>query len=243
MITAQHRDAFGREGYLALESALQKADLLEVRDLLDPLFTNFERLPTGHALNLCSGDAHGNQVNEINRPIAVEPRLRRTNVFRRCQAIARQMLGAPTYYRFDHAIYKPGGKSAPTHWHQDQAFVGMPRPLNSIHFWVPLQDATRENGCMWFVPGSHRSGHLHHGVVTGCTHALHTVEVNPTDAVCCPIKAGGLTMHGPLTLHMTGANETAHMRRAWIIHFAKWGRLGYVTPGNVSALVRRVASS
>ncbi len=38
--------------------------------------------------------------------------------------------------------------------HQDGSFLNND-PLNLIGFWFPLDDATLENGCLWYVPGSH----------------------------------------------------------------------------------------
>ena len=38
--------------------------------------------------------------------------------------------------------------------HQDGTFLNND-PLRLVGFWFPLDDATLENGCLWFVPGSH----------------------------------------------------------------------------------------
>ena len=58
----------------------------------------------------------------------------------------------------DMILYKPPGGSRPTYWHQDY-----PNHFNSIPestIWVALDDATKESGCMWYVPGSHKRGEL-----------------------------------------------------------------------------------
>ena len=39
--------------------------------------------------------------------------------------------------------------------HQDGTFLNND-PLKLVGLWFPLDDATLENGCLWFVPGSHR---------------------------------------------------------------------------------------
>ena len=132
-------------------------------------------------------------------------------------------------YAFDHAIYKAPLNQRETPWHQDQAYTGHDRPLKTIHFWVPLQDATVANGCMEFVPGSHRHGLLQHARhLNG--HVLSAQIAKDSRVVTCPLTVGGFTIHSPLTLHHTGPNTTATIRRAWILHFGPWGRASKFSP-------------
>src|SRR5207244_6709629 len=51
-------------------------------------------------------------------------------------------------------------------WHQDATYFGL-RPYVHVSAWLALTDATAENGCMEFLPGSHERGQLPHlaGVV------------------------------------------------------------------------------
>ena len=39
--------------------------------------------------------------------------------------------------------------------HQDGTFL-YNEPLRLFGFWFPIDDATQENGCLWYVPGSHK---------------------------------------------------------------------------------------
>ena len=39
--------------------------------------------------------------------------------------------------------------------HQDGTFL-YNEPLRLFGFWFPIDDATEENGCLWYVPGSHK---------------------------------------------------------------------------------------
>lgn len=38
--------------------------------------------------------------------------------------------------------------------HQDLTFL-FTKPNTTLGFWMPLEDATLENGCLWVVPGGH----------------------------------------------------------------------------------------
>jgi hypothetical protein len=203
--------------------------------LLDPLFEQFELLGD-RAIDLAGPAAAGMPLRspEINEAVVLQPRLLETRVYARCREIARDLLGVPVGYQFDHAIFKAPHNNTPTAWHQDEAYSVAPIPLRSIHFWIPLQPVTVENGCMWFVPGSNRGGLLPHHVVTkrvngktsqtvGATLAADNVD--DSKAVACPLAVGGATVHHPLTLHYTGANQSDACRKAWILHFGAYGWL------------------
>ena len=158
---------------------------------------------------------------EVNEAAVLEPKLRETCTFRRCRKIARQLLGVPVGYQFDHAIYKAPYNQTSTEWHQDEAYNHEPIPLRSIHFWIPLQPATVENDRMQFIPGWHHSGMLSYRITNrrgaGGTMAVEGIDVSK--AVAGPLAAGSATIHHPLTLHYTGPNQTSDYRRAWILHF------------------------
>ncbi len=40
--------------------------------------------------------------------------------------------------------------------HQDGTYL-YTEPNTLYGFWIPLEDATEENGCLWFIPGSHKN--------------------------------------------------------------------------------------
>jgi len=224
---------FKRDGFARIESLASTDDIAQVRSLLDPLFDRFESLGP-NALDVAGPREHGTPPRspEINEAIHFAPALRRTQVFLRCRELARRILGVPVGYVFDHAIYKAPHNDRATAWHQDEAYNTQPIPLWALHFWIPLQPATVENGCMWFVPGSNHIGLLPHHVVhvrpggatadsVGATIA--TSSVDASRAVACPLEVGGATIHHPLTLHYTGPNQSDDYRRAWILHFAAFG--------------------
>ena len=241
MVSRDDVTRFRDEGFLVLPQLLGAGAIEEARALLDPLFERFHRLPREARRDLADGDRQPAGVPrsaEIERPSRFETRLRRTEAFARCQAVARQLGGPAVGYSFDHAIYKAPLNEAETPWHQDHAYTGHRRLLRTFHFWIPLQDVTLESGCMQFVPGSHVTGLLAHGRrAGGHVRAVEPPQVSRAQA--CPLALGGVTVHHPLTLHYTGPNYTDAVRRAWIVHFGPWGRLAKWHPAIV---LEKVAS-
>ena len=70
------------------------------------------------------------------------------------------LLGVPLaeVSSWGHLIFK--GRSSPevTPWHQDEAYWDMTKNYNALGSWLAVDKVDTDNGCLWFVPGSHRWG-------------------------------------------------------------------------------------
>jgi hypothetical protein len=229
---------FAKQGFLAIPSLTTPEDVAHIRSLLDPLFDRFDSLGA-RAVDIAGPRVPGAAMRspEINEAVKLAPGLKSTRAYARCRQLAREILGVPVGYMFDHAIYKLPRNNASTAWHQDEAYSARALPLRSVHFWIPLQEATLDNGCMWFIPGSNlgavRTHHVAALRTTGTDYkpagaTIATNDVDPTTAVPCPLQVGSATAHHPLTLHYAGANQTDDYRRAWILHFGAYGRARFL---------------
>lgn len=121
----------------------------------------------------------------------------------------------------DHAMIKPPGEtSKETNWHQDAPYWPMD-PVGALSAWIAVDDVSEENGCLQFVPGSHRHGKqepIKLGVEgAGIVEKFKTRGVEVPDPVPMPMKAGGITFHHGCTFHYAAANRTDAPRRAFAI--------------------------
>jgi ectoine hydroxylase-related dioxygenase (phytanoyl-CoA dioxygenase family) len=152
------------------------------------------------------------------------PALRDTLYVRNGRRIAAKLLGEPegALVHWGHMLRKPAriGYEAP--WHQDEAYWDPALDYQAVGAWLPLEDAVVENGCLWFIPGSHKGDVLEHRHV-GDDPSVHILElVHPADtstALPVPTKAGGATFHHPRTLHHSDPNTTDGDRRAYANEF------------------------
>ncbi len=114
----------------------------------------------------------------------LRPQLKRTKVFAMMRELALELLDVDRVrLHFDHAIFKPPFNVGPTAWHQDVGFDPTHDcPVATI--WFALVDATEDNGCMMFVPGSHRD-EIHEHVPYG-KDGRQSVDVNADKKVVCP---------------------------------------------------------
>lgn len=95
-------------------------------------------------------------------------------------------------------------------------------PYNTFSVWMPLQEATLENGCMVFMPGSHKEEFAAHQSIGGdtCVHGLEMLDTaDEVRTVACPLPAGGAALHRSRTMHFVSANRPAVLRLAYILGF------------------------
>src|SRR5713101_1621141 len=109
-----------------------------------------------------------------------------------------------------------GSSRSPT-VRQSPPGIRTPRISDCVRAWLALTDATAENGCMEFLPGSHSRGQLPHraGVVAGIVnHAGQAVvgDVDDTPAVHAPLRAGEFSLHHTLCLHRSQPNRSSRRR-------------------------------
>jgi ectoine hydroxylase-related dioxygenase (phytanoyl-CoA dioxygenase family) len=114
----------------------------------------------------------------------------------------------------DQALIKPPYATF-TAYHLDLPYWSFTSP-HSITVWVALDDATLENGCMYYVPGSHKAERYDNVSIGKDIGALFDVypEWRQLQPVACPVPAGGACFHNGLTAHGAGANMTHGQRRA-----------------------------
>jgi ectoine hydroxylase-related dioxygenase (phytanoyl-CoA dioxygenase family) len=219
---------FHCQGFMILTGLTTLGDLDVVSHLLANLYRRFRELMDARRAHDLGSEQHAARpILEINQTVDLAPALAETLTFRRCAEVAERLLGRAVEHRFDHAIYKPPFNGAATSWHQDEAYA-LERKILSAHFWVPLQDVTRDMGCMEFIPGSHRGalGRHHRRDRLRDAHALELVGLDTSQAVACPIRAGDATVHFPRTVHYTGPNLTGTPRLAWALEFGPRRGLG-----------------
>jgi ectoine hydroxylase-related dioxygenase (phytanoyl-CoA dioxygenase family) len=208
-----------RDGFLVLNKITEYDDIQNIRSEILEIFTrtNAEKKHIRDLGDDSTVRGQG-QILEIVSPSVLKPHLLFSAFFQRALCISQEILGPSARLLFDHCIIKPPFNDTATTWHQDCAYA---RPITlsarRLHWWLPLQEATRENGCMEFVPGSHLGKVLAHHPRAARAHALQTQLPANAVPVACPLPMGGATVHLPKTLHYTGPNNSPAPRLAWIV--------------------------
>ena len=215
------QELFGRDGYVQVDGLLQEAEVGRYLELYDRFLDGSIQVGAMRS-DLGAGNdpvKKGREnITQIMWPSAFVPVLLDTPAYVRALAEARALLGPDMAFDFDMLIDKAPGSNTPTPWHQDCAYwVDLP-DKRAASCWIALDEATRENGCMWFVPGSQR-GPLRPHRPAGKGGGALQCDATEDEAVCVPLRPGSCTFHGGSTLHYSRGNATGGHRRALIVNF------------------------
>ena len=114
----------------------------------------------------------------------------------------------------DQALIKePYGN--PTGWHLDNPYWSF-HSRQAISVWIALEPATLQNGCMYFVPGTHEMANFDNANIGEKLGTLFEVypQMGKVDTVAVPMQPGDCSFHNGLTAHGAGANMTRGRRVA-----------------------------
>ena len=214
---------FHENGFLSIDRITTDEEVEWLRGIYNQLFNQRLGEEQGEYFDLAGPRAHtGREVlPQVLGPNRKFPELQETLYFRNARTLAARLLGveAEKVTGGGHMILKPARYGAETPWHQDEAYWNPKVIPHSLSVWLPLDPATVESGCMQFILGSHKNEVLwhHHIEDNPLVHGLVTDDVDPSQAVACPIPVGGATFHHCRTLHYSGPNTTDQPRRAYIL--------------------------
>ena len=227
-LTQDQIDFFHREGYLSIDAISPSGEIEQLREAYDRIFRERAGRDRGDQFDLAGADEEGKEaaLPQILNYAEYAPQFKQTLMLANAQRLGEQLLGAGAAAGNAHAIYKPPHHGAETPWHQDEAYWDPKLDYRSLSVWVPLQEATIANGCMHFVPRSHRLDILRHQPI-GNDPRVHGLELHLSErhhvepAVACPLPPGSATIHDARTLHFTPANRSDIPRRAVILGAAQ----------------------
>ncbi len=128
----------------------------------------------------------------------------------------------PVRFWHDQLFCKPPKKGGVVAWHQDYSYWTRTKPIAHLTCWCGLDDSTKENGCLQYVPGSQRWGLLDKpdlaGNMMGIMDYLSEEQKLQFNPIPVETKAGEAVFHHPLALHGSGANNSSNPRRAFVIN-------------------------
>jgi len=140
---------------------------------------------------------------------------------------ASQLLGGAVRFWHDQIFSKPEHHGGVVAWHQDYSYWTRTKPMAHLSCWIGLDDSTRENGCVHYVPGSHLWKLL---PVTDLANQMDAIETLLTEEqkkqfqpVPIELKKGQASFHHPLMVHGSYENRTRRPRRATVINVFRDG--------------------
>lgn len=214
------REQFDRNGYCIADDLYSNGELREI----EAFFEEFKR--TGPAI-FDGGGKYG-EVNPAERQVrAIHPHRHSKKVmdwmtYPNVAEVLGLLLGKPALGAQTMYYYKPPGAKGQG-MHQDNFYL-LASPATCIAAWTPIDDADVENGCLYVVPGSHRSTILcpdnreERWLGYGDSH----ISKFPRDTkpIAAPVRRGQTMFFGGNLIHGSGPNRTRdRYRRTFIGHY------------------------
>jgi len=226
-LTPEEVEFFENNGYLRLHGVFSAAEQAELSLELDEVISRFAVADKGWSgpwrqKYLSKQEDEKSVLTALHEMEFYSPAFARAIVNRRLAASVADVIGPEV--EFHHMTLHAKGPEfgTPFPLHQDNPFYQHSdgRYVDAI---VHVDASTEENGCLKFVPGSHKLGPLQH-VREGSPH-LPPDQYPFATAVSCPAAAGDVVLFSIYTIHGSALNRTQNWRRVV--------RIGYRNPRNL----------
>ena len=141
---------------------------------------------------------------------------------------ASQLLEGPVRFWHDQLFCKPASHGGVVAWHQDYSYWTRTKPMAHLTCWIALDDSTRDNGCVHYVPRSHTWELLPITGLAGDMDAIRNVLTGEqwesfSNPVAIELKAGQCSFHHSLMIHGSFENNTDRPRRATVVNVFRDG--------------------
>lgn len=214
---AQYR----RDGFLVIENFLSPDELDFWRTALDEAVAkrNGNKMPDRKEVYGKGDDAdksyYDNVFDQLINLWQDNEKIKQVMLDERLGKMAAELSGSDGIRIWhDQALIKKPWAN-PTSWHLDTPYWSF-SDRRALSIWVALDDATYENGCLFFIPGSYHQTTFENPGIGKNMGAIFTTypEFKTSKSVAAPMKAGSCSFHNGLTIHGAHANMTPGYRRA-----------------------------
>jgi ectoine hydroxylase-related dioxygenase (phytanoyl-CoA dioxygenase family) len=246
--------SFVDQGYLVVEGLVSPADIQRLRD--DTVAIARGKYPC-ESIKPAEAALSDQQVLEsllcIHQPHFISPVMREFVAHPGIAAVLSKIVGAHLAH-WDGAVkcmqsmlfVKPPGKQGQA-WHQDEIYIPT-RDRSLCGAWIAMDDATRANGCLRVIPGSHRSGYLYdqrkHDKPREHDFAPESYGFDESQEILVECPAGSVVFFNGYLLHRSLKNRSAMYRRALVNHYMNaWSRLPWCLEGAIGKGEASVASA
>ena len=193
--------AFNRNGYLSGIRIFDEKEITDIRRYFDELLAK-TIAAGGDSYSISSAHLRYGRVYDI----LTDPRI---------VSRIKDLLGEDVIAWGSHFFCKMPGDGKRVSWHQDSSYWPL-TPSMAVTAWLAIDDASVENACMRYIPGTHQFGHLTYTLSeTDEANVLNqTVEGAESfgEPVNVELKAGEMSIHSDLLLHGSEANQSDKRR-------------------------------
>lgn len=239
-----HASSYVEQGYLVVHDLVDAAERREVvADIARFVRGEYPVLGAPEVPLGLDDETASQQVLAIHFPHWVSPVAARMLVHPGIAAVLAEITGAhlPSWDGAVKAcqsmLFVKGPGMPGQAWHQDERYIPT-RDRSLVGAWIALDDATVDNGCLWVLPGSHRTGFVHptraHGRPDEFDTADEAYGFDDGGAIPVEVPAGSVVFFNGYLLHRSLRNRSDGFRRALVNHYLNaWSLLPWHPGGEV----------
>ncbi len=228
-LTPEQVAAFNRDGYLKPLRVFDAEEIAVIREYFDNLLAqtlaaggNSYSISTAHL-------SHGRVFDLLTHP--------------RIVAHIKDLLGEDVIGWGSHFFCKMPGDGKRVSWHQDASYWPL-TPSKAVTAWLAIDDASVENACMRYIPGTHLHGHLTYTLSEeDDANVLNQTVVGADqfgEPVDVELQAGEMSLHSDLLLHGSEANQSDRRRCGLTLRYCPadvraglgWNNKGVIVSGH-----------
>ncbi len=201
ILTAEQIPAFNRDGYLKGIRIFEPEEIAAIRRYFDDLLAR-TLAAGGDSYSISTAHLRHARVYDLLTDARIVDRVA-------------DLLGEDVIAWGSHFFCKMPGDGKRVSWHQDASYWPL-TPSKAVTAWLAIDDATVENACMRFIPGSHRLGHLTYTLSENDEANVLNQTVASVEQLGAPVDvelpAGEISIHSDLLLHGSEANLSNRRR-------------------------------
>jgi phytanoyl-CoA hydroxylase len=170
-------------------------------------------------------------LRKLDNPAYHRPAFQRLAKDPRLVALVEAIIGPGVTVYFSQIFFKPPEGGGPKPVHQDNFYFGPKDRDEMVTAWVALDDATIENGCLYYGEGTNMGPVMPHVAPPGEPFNLLIPEHIATNQAmtAAAVPKGGVSFHHGNTFHQSGRNTSSRWRRAVAFHYGSHATR-FVTP-------------
>jgi len=213
-LTPDEIEHYREHGYVIPRTRLPDDLLARLRAGLDALLARYtdvapEDLANPHMLPPTEGAGVNPFMATARSPVVLDA--------------VEDLLGPDLVLWITRVLCKPAGKGREVPWHQDGEYWPM-RPLATCSAWIAIDPVSTANGCMRFIPGSHRRDELYRHHVSDRKDLVLNLELDQDQfdesrAVNVELEPGQFSLHDVRLIHGSAANTSGQRRAALILRY------------------------
>jgi ectoine hydroxylase-related dioxygenase (phytanoyl-CoA dioxygenase family) len=223
LLSNEQLAAFRTHGHLTVHDVFSPSQIRAANDDLEVWGAEFKSTlaPEDEQYYFEQSKPDARALRKLDNPVHARPFFRQLANDPNLLSVVHKLIGHNLRVVFSQVFLKPSEVGGAKPVHQDNFYFGPADKDKIITVWIAIDNATVENGCMFFANGSNQGPVHQHVAPPGEPFNLQVppeiaqqYEMTPE-----PVPSGAVSFHHGNVMHQSSPNRSDQPRRAVAMHF------------------------